>query len=478
MKLHPLEIGICPVSGEEIERSSTWAYSRESHFFSEFGVIGGNLLLSRSTGHWNRQDMEARFAIIQSIIADLGLAKQRWVLVEDFHFAHPTDAESRRYYIAMSRELPGLQGIAFCETSPELKVVIKLAVTLYQLPFAVEIVPKLTDALAQGYAWLGRGPAVPLVKHQVTGPIATTPESGLDELIHILGEVTWDKPGGQTFSNFNSASSWKPVVDALSLLKQDLDGLMSRRQARLYAMTARFKHEQSLQNRMTQALQESKRVHESMLREAQRHMTLSQIMVDSQKEILFTLGEIIESRSRETANHIRRVSEYTFLLANQLGLSSHESICIQHASPMHDAGKIVIPDAILNKPGKLTPEEFEVMKNHAKHGFELLKGSKQEILHSAAIIAYQHHEKWNGKGYPNGLVGENIHLYGRITALADVFDALGSDRCYKKAWEMDRVLQLIHEERAQHFDPKLVDLFFEHLPEFLQIRERFPDVAS
>ena len=145
------------------------------------------------------------------------------------------------------------------------------------------------------------------------------------------------------------------------------------------------------------------------------------------------------------------------------------------ASPMHDIGKVGIPDAILNKPGKLTDDEFKIMKTHSALGYQMLKHSNREILQMAAIVAYTHHEKWDGTGYPKKIKGEAIHIFGRITALADVFDALGSDRCYKKAWELEDILALIKEERGKHFDPDLVDLFLGNLDEFLVIRDRFKD---
>ena len=142
---------------------------------------------------------------------------------------------------------------------------------------------------------------------------------------------------------------------------------------------------------------------------------------------------------------------------------------------MHDIGKVGIPDAILKKPGKLTEDEFEIMKTHAEIGFNLLNHSNRPVLKTAAIIAYQHHEKWNGTGYPQQLSGEDIHIYGRITAVADVFDALSSARVYKEAWPLEKVLLLFKEQRGNHFDPSLVDLLVNNLPKFLEIRERYPN---
>jgi response regulator RpfG family c-di-GMP phosphodiesterase len=193
----------------------------------------------------------------------------------------------------------------------------------------------------------------------------------------------------------------------------------------------------------------------------------------TQKEVVFTMGAIGERRSKETGNHVKRVAAYSKLLALHYGLSQEESEMLKQASPMHDIGKVAIPDAILNKPGRFTPEEREIMNTHAKLGYDMLKYSNRDLLKMAAIVAYEHHEKYDGTGYPQGLKGEDIHIYGRITALADVFDALGSDRVYKKAWKDEKIFNLIKQERGKQFEPKLVDIFFDNLDQFLEIRDKF-----
>lgn len=199
---------------------------------------------------------------------------------------------------------------------------------------------------------------------------------------------------------------------------------------------------------------------------------------DTQRDIIFTMGEAGETRSKETGNHVKRVAEYSYVIAKSMGMSESEAELLRMASPMHDIGKIAIPDEILKKPGKLTEAEFEIMKTHAAVGYHILKNSKRSILQTAAIVSYQHHEKYNGKGYPQGLKGEEIHIFGRITAVADVFDALGSDRVYKKAWAMDRILDLFKEERGEHFDPTLVDAFFDALNTIDEIRVKFSDTKA
>ena len=195
----------------------------------------------------------------------------------------------------------------------------------------------------------------------------------------------------------------------------------------------------------------------------------------TQREIVYKMGEIGETRSKETGNHVKRVAEYSKLLAELYGLSSKEAEILFTASPMHDIGKVGIPDAILNKPGALTSQEWKIMKTHSVIGYNILKNSKREVLKAAAIVAREHHEKWDGSGYPRKLKGEKIHIFGRITAIADVFDALGSDRCYKKAWKDEKIFQLLIEEKGKHFDPTLVDLFMNNVNEFKKIRDKYKD---
>ncbi|MDN5055672.1 response regulator [Aliarcobacter butzleri] len=196
---------------------------------------------------------------------------------------------------------------------------------------------------------------------------------------------------------------------------------------------------------------------------------------ETQKEIIYKMGEIAESRSNETGNHVKRVAEYSKLLALLYGLDEKESDTLFTASPMHDIGKVGVPDSILNKAGKLDENEYKMMKKHCVIGYNILKNSKREILKAAAIVAMQHHEKWDGSGYPRGLKEEEIHIYGRITAVADVFDALGSHRCYKEAWEDEKIFELFRNEKGKHFDPKLVDLFFDNIDKFIEIKNKYKD---
>lgn len=206
-----------------------------------------------------------------------------------------------------------------------------------------------------------------------------------------------------------------------------------------------------------------------------KDITANKELEEVQKDIIFTMGTIAEFRSKETGEHIKRVAKYSKILALAYGLDEIEASMIELASPMHDIGKIAIPDSILNKPAKLTPEEFEIMKTHASKGYEILNISSRPLLQMAGIIAYSHHEKYDGTGYPQGLKGEDIPLYGRITAIADVFDALSQNRAYKKAWSLDEILEYIKKEEGTYFDPILVDLFFKNLDKILEIKKEYKD---
>lgn len=202
------------------------------------------------------------------------------------------------------------------------------------------------------------------------------------------------------------------------------------------------------------------------------NLNLTNEILDTQKEIIETLSEVVEKRSKETSNHVLRVAQVSRFLALKIGLSEEEADKITMASPLHDIGKTGIPDAILLKPSKLTKDEYETMKLHTTIGRDILGSSTRPLLKAGSIISYEHHEKWNGTGYPNNKKGEEIHIYGRITALADVFDALYHKRCYKEAWPLEQIVELIKKERGEHFDPKLVDIFLDSIDEILLIIDK------
>jgi len=199
---------------------------------------------------------------------------------------------------------------------------------------------------------------------------------------------------------------------------------------------------------------------------------LVQELDDTQKEIIYLLGTAIE---KEVGNHVKRVAEVSHFLALKLGLSEKDALIVKQASPLHDLGKIGIPHHILNKPGKHDSEEQEVMRSHVMIGYNMLKQSKRDVLQAAALIALTHHERWDGKGYPDGKKAEQIHLYGRITMVADVTDALLSKRVYKEAWSMSKTLKYVREHSGTEFDPKIATIFIENIDEIKAIRDLSPD---
>ena len=196
---------------------------------------------------------------------------------------------------------------------------------------------------------------------------------------------------------------------------------------------------------------------------------------DTNKEIIVKLGEVIENRSSETGSHVYKVAHYSRLISLQMGFSEIEAENLKIASILHDIGKIAIPDKILLKPGKLTNEEFNLIKSHAKVGYEILKDSKKDILQLAAKIALEHHEKYDGTGYPRGIMSSELSLEGRIVALADVFDALSSERVYKKPWPMEDILDYLDSQRGKQFDSLVVDAFFEAYEKIIAIKDAYSE---
>ena len=194
---------------------------------------------------------------------------------------------------------------------------------------------------------------------------------------------------------------------------------------------------------------------------------------ESQKEIIFYIAETMACRSAEVGGHVRRVAKYAYLLALQYGLSEEEAEMLKLASTLHDLGKIGIPDSILNKPGPLTPDEYQIIKSHVYRGHDLLINSSSPIIQAAATIILQHHEWWDGQGYPQGLRGEEIHIYGRIIGVADVFDALSNRRVYHEAWTWEEVFAHFRAQRGCHFDPRLVDILLDNQEGFKAIWERY-----
>ena len=192
-------------------------------------------------------------------------------------------------------------------------------------------------------------------------------------------------------------------------------------------------------------------------------------------DTIYRLSRAAEYKDEDTGAHIQRMSHYIAVVAHKMGLNAENVETILYAAPMHDVGKIGIPDRILLKPGKLDPDEWEIMKQHTTIGAQILEGADAEFIKLAEAIALTHHEKWDGSGYPKGLKGSEIALAGRITAIADVFDALISKRPYKEPFPLEKTFIIIQKGRGSHFDPEVVDAFFAVEDEILSIKEKFKD---
>jgi putative two-component system response regulator len=215
------------------------------------------------------------------------------------------------------------------------------------------------------------------------------------------------------------------------------------------------------------ALYDQNRQLEEKVRERTRELW------DSRLSIIHRLGKAAEFRDNETGDHVIRMAHYCRLLAERLGWCETDVNLLFHAAPMHDVGKIGIPDAILQKPGPLDAQEWRIMKQHTTIGAEIIGPEDSDLMRLARVIALTHHEKWNGSGYPEGISGEDIPTAGRIVALADVFDALTSERPYKNAWPVDEAFALIQKEAGRHFDPELARIFLEAREAILAIREEW-----
>lgn len=214
----------------------------------------------------------------------------------------------------------------------------------------------------------------------------------------------------------------------------------------------------------------------SWLADEVRKATLE--IVQRERETVVRLSKAAEYRDPETGAHILRMAHYSELIAKGLGLSKADQDLVLQAAPMHDIGKVGVSDNILLKPGRLTPDEFELMKQHAVYGYEILQDSSSRVLQAGAAIALGHHEKYDGSGYPNALSGSAIPIFSRIVAVADVFDALTSERPYKKAWTLEQAAEHIKVGAGSHFDPKCVAVFVSHWNDVLQIRQRFKDARE
>lgn len=206
----------------------------------------------------------------------------------------------------------------------------------------------------------------------------------------------------------------------------------------------------------------------SLLKNLQRSL-VSTKYPDVEEEFVIMLSKVVEAKSEETGDHVNRVAELSYYLAEYLGFSSNDAKLIKKASALHDIGKVGVPDYILNKPGKLDEKEFSIIKEHSLIGFEILRDSTLNIFEIGAVVALEHHERWDGNGYPYGLQGEEIAIEARIVQVADVFEALTHDRCYRPAWPTEKAVEYMNDMKGRQFDPMVIDAFNKHLKDMIAI---------
>jgi len=279
--------------------------------------------------------------------------------------------------------------------------------------------------------------------------IMVTSMSGREDRLRAVEAGANDfitKPVDETELRVRSASllKMKEAQDALKNIRTNLEELVERRSSNL-----------------RKALVE--------MAEAQRRTYVAQL------DTVERLAIVAEYKDKVTARHIQRMSEYCAVIARGLKMAAADVELILHASRMHDVGKIAVPDAILQKPSSLDREEWAVMRQHPEIGAAILDKSASQVLKSGCVIALTHHERWDGSGYPGGLSGERIPLWGRICAVADVFDAVTSERPYKRAFSNEEATRILREGRGTHFDPRLVDMFFDRIDDILAVQARLRD---
>ncbi len=323
---------------------------------------------------------------------------------------------------------------------------------------ASEFAPNLFQDSADGLAWcLENSPDLIIVDYMMPPP------DGL-EFIRRFREVpaNTDTPVLMITADHEKETRYAALeAGANDFLTKPIDN--SEFRARLRNMLSLRRNQKALADRA------------AWLAEKVAEATIE--ILDREREMITRLSRAAEFRDPETGAHILRMAHYSRLIAEQIGLTKEDQDIILGAAPMHDVGKIAIPDHILLKPGRLDEDEMAIMKTHAEKGYEILRGSKSRMLDLAGLIAWTHHEKYDGTGYPRGLKGEDIPIEGRIVAVADVFDALTSERPYKQAWEVERAIHWLRDSGGQHFDPACVEAFLSRQRDFLEIRASFQDVA-
>jgi putative two-component system response regulator len=473
---HPIFLKRCFVTQQPVLTKNRWKV-RAQDYAADVGILNSRIILSISRGSADYNETKELLHIIDQIICSELSDVNELVMVSDYSGLKRASLASRRLFTEFFLRNPKIKSIIFHDTTPFFRFILNFSTSFNLVKYPAFICATYENAIHKAISILEHSqPRLPDSGIKSDLDIAPPSHRNLLDVLEVLSQVSWSEPGVNEIENaLDDDHPYKPVTDAFLIIKSDIDELLREKCKRVQSISSNTANIERLNQKIRAELEKSEALQRKEAEEQQKHLQLQKLALNSQQQLIYTLGEIIESRSHETANHVRRVANYSYLLAIKYGLNEHQANNLKIASPMHDIGKIGIPDHILNKPGKLSPEEFKIMKSHTQIGWDILKSSKKEILQCAAIVSMQHHEKWDGSGYPNGLKEDSIHIYGRISALADVFDALSSKRCYKDPWNQERVLNHLQQQKGFHFDPALIDLFFENLDEILEIQSLLPD---
>ena len=308
-----------------------------------------------------------------------------------------------------------------------------------------------------------------------TSLVASNPDETGRDLIVFAGqgdfELSEGKPVGEVLSEKQLEACKRAITNKTIVYEEDY----------LFAYcSSRFNHNSMLYvsgipRTLTDTHKDLIEIFSQNVQIAYENVQLQAEIEDTQREIVYRLSEAVEQRSSETGNHVKRVSMISYELAKDYGINEKDAETLRYAAPLHDVGKVGIPDTILHKAGKLDASEWNVMQTHAQKGHEILAGSRRNIIQAGSFIARDHHEKWDGSGYPSGTKGEDIHIFGRIVALADVYDALRHKRCYKDAWSKEQVIAELNKQKGLHFEPKLVNILLNNIDKYENILTTYPE---
>ncbi len=423
--------GICPVSALPIYSKPEWTNVRCSESFRlTVSIVGDSIIWSRPSGAGGLADVQKSIRFVDEIVEHTFSEGQGYVQIEDYSNLKTVSVEARRFFIRHMRRRPHLLGLIFCSTSPVFKMSISLAKRLYIGRYKVQVVRDY-PAAAKLAVEIVRGTIEPTEMKPVSPPIAgqggaefSTSEKTqqyVDELLRYLGNINWETDGVAPAFEVDPSHPYRPVFDALSVIKSDLDDLLRERRR--------------AEERLQQSLGKLQKAMEGAIR---------------------AMAIAVETRDPYTAGHQQRVANLACAIAEEMGLSQdHQIEGLRMAGVIHDLGKLSVPAEILSKPGRISEMEFGIIRVHPQVGYDILK--EIDFPWPIAQMVLQHHERMDGSGYPQGLSGKDILMESRILAVADVVEAMASHRPYRVSLGIEKALEEISGNRGLFYDPVVVD---------------------